>query len=126
MSLLNQLLRDESGSILSAEAVILGTVGVAGAGVGLSAIGKSMQAETQEVAYALRSLDQSYSFDGQQSEHAWSAGSRYVQPPVEKSHRELRKWIEREERKEKQEQKRRPRAAQGPDLDSDLEPVSEL
>jgi hypothetical protein len=122
MSLLNQLLRDESGSILSAEAVILGTVGVAGAGIGLTAIGKSMRAETQEVAYALRSLDQSYGFDGQQSEHAWSAGSRYVQPPVKKSRRELRRWIEREERKEKQEQKRQQRTAEAPVP----EPVSEL
>ncbi len=89
MSLFMQLLRDEQGFVLSAESVLLGTVGVIGATVGLSAVAKSVNDELTEVAMAFRSLDQSYHFEGASGCVACTAGSCYVQPPVEESLKQL-------------------------------------
>lgn len=85
MQLLKRLWEDEAGFVLSAEAVLLGTVGVIGATVGLTAASRAINDELVEMAYAFRSLDQSYSFKGTASCGAWTAGSCYVQPPVEES-----------------------------------------
>lgn len=93
-----QFWNDESGAILSAEAALLGTVGVVGAGAGLSAISDSVDAELKEVGFAIRSLDQSYSIPavGCQCEcgKAWTAGSSFTQQCVEVSHRELQQRID--------------------------------
>lgn len=89
---------DECGAILSAEAALLGTVGVVGAGAGISAMAESVDAEMQDVAFAIRSLDQSYSFkgmgDGCNCGKAWTAGSSFTQRPVEESHAELQGMID--------------------------------
>lgn len=89
---------DESGAILSAEAALLGTVGVVGAGAGLSAVSETVDAELKDVAFAIRSLDQSYSIPQTGCEcggKAWTAGSSFKQEPVAKSHRELQQQIDR-------------------------------
>lgn len=89
---------DECGAILSAEAALLGTVGVVGAGAGISAMAESVDAEMRDVAFAIRSLDQSYSFsdmgDGCKCGKAWTAGSSFKQRPVEESHAELQGMID--------------------------------
>ena len=97
MHLLKNLLADESGFVLSAEAVLVGTVGVLGATVGLSAISQSLNDELGELALSIRSLDQSFEYQGQASCGAWTAGSSYIQPPVEESRAALIEQMERDE-----------------------------
>jgi hypothetical protein len=52
--------------------------------------------ELKEIGYAIRSLDQSYSYCGLHGCGAWTAGSSYVQPGVEESLAELRTRSEAE------------------------------
>jgi hypothetical protein len=89
MRIANVLWRDESGLILSAEAVMVGTVGVLGAVVGLNMTTTAVNDELKEFAFAIRSLDQSYGFAGHRSCGAWSAGSYYQQQDVQVSLQEL-------------------------------------
>lgn len=89
MNLLNALWRDECGYVMSAEAAMLGTVGVLGATVGLNMAGTAVNDEMTEMAYSFRSLDQSYAYQGTCSCRAWTAGSCYIQPPVNQSIQEL-------------------------------------
>ena len=89
MSLLRDLWNDESGLIMSAETVTLGTVGVLGAVVGMNAAGTAVNDELKEMSGALRSLDQSYGYAGQRSCRAWTAGSCYVQQDVRQSLTEI-------------------------------------
>lgn len=96
MNWLNELWNDEAGSVVSAELVLLGTLGVVGVGVGAAAIGNTAEAELEEMAFSLRSLDQSYRANGFQGCGSWTAGSGYTQPPVEESLKQLRKQIRRE------------------------------
>lgn len=99
-----ELLRDEWGAILSAEAALLGTVGVLGAGVGLSSVAESVDQEMKDVAFAIRSLDQSYSFNGMgdrcRCSKAWTAGSSFIQKPVAEAHADLQRHIDALERDE--------------------------
>jgi hypothetical protein len=89
MNVWRALWHDEAGMVLSAEAVLVGTLAVAGAGVGLATAGQSLNEELKELAYSFRSLNQSYSLPGQRGCRAWTAGSTYQQPPVEDSLKEL-------------------------------------
>jgi len=82
MQLLQQLWKDQSGAILSAEAVTLGTITVLGATVGLKMAADSVNAEFSEMSQAFRGLDQSYSVQGYKSARAWTASSGYRQPEV--------------------------------------------
>jgi hypothetical protein len=91
---------DERGSILSAEAVLVGSIGIVGATAGLSAVSSSVNEELGEMALAFRSLNQSYTIPEIRSGHAWTAGSSYVQPPVEESRERLQKQLERDRRRE--------------------------
>lgn len=83
MFLLNRLWRDEAGMVLSAEAVLIGTVGVLGTVVGLSTVSHAVNEELKEVGMAIRSLDQSYGYCGHRGCGAWTAGSSFVQLDVE-------------------------------------------
>lgn len=85
MQLVKDLWQDEHGLILSAEAVMVGTLGVLGAVVGLNMATTAVDEELKEFAFAIRSLDQSYGFVGHQSCRAWSAGSSYRQQDVQVS-----------------------------------------
>lgn len=84
------LLRDEAGLVLSAEAVVIGTVGVVGAAAGLAAVSRSTNDELAETAFAIRSIDQSFRIEGDSRCGACIAGSQFTQPPVEESLNELR------------------------------------
>lgn len=95
MSLLQSFWKDESGSILSAEMVLLGSVGVVGATVGLKSLSHSINSELQELSYAFRSLDQSYCLSGYKSAYACTAGSAYKQQDVRVSLAELKAYEER-------------------------------
>jgi hypothetical protein len=89
MNLLQELWKDESGLVLSAEAVTIGTVGVLGSIVGLSTVGHAVNAELKEMAAGIRSLDQSYAYAGQRGCRSWTAGSCYIQQDVQQSLAEL-------------------------------------
>ena len=89
MRIIQKLWHDESGLILSAEAVTIGTVGVLGTIVGLNAAGTAIDGEMKEMASAIRSLDQSYGYVGHRGCGAWTAGSYYRQPDVQHSLAEL-------------------------------------
>lgn len=84
------LWNDEKGFVVTAEAALLATVGIVGATVGMKMAAHSVNEELQEVAESFRSLDQSYAYRGFQSCTAYTAGSCYEQPPVERSLKELR------------------------------------
>jgi len=89
MRLFHALWHDEAGAVLTAEMVLVGSVAVLGATVGLSTVATAVNEELKEFGYAIRSLDQSYGFVGQSSCRAWTAGSYYTQPRVEVALAEL-------------------------------------
>ncbi|QGQ23200.1 hypothetical protein F1728_11180 [Gimesia benthica] len=95
MKLLTNFWRDEAGLVMSAELVMLGTVGVIGATVGLSAASTAINDELVEFSHAIRSLDQSYEVQGHTSCRAWTAGSSYRQQDVEKSLADLCGQVEK-------------------------------
>jgi hypothetical protein len=89
MGRLSEFWKDDSGAILTAEAVMVGTVGVLGSVVGLNMAANAVDAELKEVASAIRSLDQSYGFVGRAGCGGWTAGSYYHQQPVSQALAEL-------------------------------------
>ena len=94
MKLLRTLWNDECGAILSAELVMVGTLGVVGMTVGLATVSDAVNGELTEFAMAIRSLDQSYCVEGQSSRRAWTAGSSFIQQDVEESLAELQGHID--------------------------------
>lgn len=106
MRLLSGLWREEAGVVLSAELVILGTVAVIGISTGLTVVGSAVKQELQDVAYAIRSLDQSYTIPAQEGCGAWTAGSSFRQQPVEVSLQQLAVEIEKGEQEEKSQAER--------------------
>lgn len=106
MRVLSQLWSDESGVLLSAEAVVVGTVAVVGLTAGLTVVSQSVNDELKDVAFAIRSLDQSYSIPAQEGCGAMTAGSSFKQEPVEKSLKELGEVIKAAEQKEKSQAER--------------------
>lgn len=89
MNLLHELWKDESGLVMSAETVTIGTVAVLGTVVGLNAATNAVNDELKEMAGAIRSLDQSYAYVGHRGCGAWTAGSCYIQPDVRQSLAEI-------------------------------------
>lgn len=108
MKLLTNFWQDEAGLVMSAELVMLGTVGVIGATVGLSAASTAINDEMVEFSHAIRSLDQSYEVQGHTSCRAWTASSSYHQQDVEKSLADLCGQIDKANRavEKKREMKR--------------------
>ncbi len=96
-SIFSALLRDEAGYVLCAESVVLGTVGIVGATVGLSAISHSINEELKEMAFSIRSLDQSYCYQGMSGCGSSTSGSTFLQMPVEQAHEELQFFIDERE-----------------------------
>jgi hypothetical protein len=90
MSICKHLWDDEAGFILSAEAVLVATIAVLGVVVGLNMVARAVNEELQDLAFAFRSLDQSYGFEGFAAGGAWKAGSSYIQQDVETSLEQLR------------------------------------
>lgn len=101
MNLFAKLWRDQAGVLLSAEAVVVGTIAVVGLTTGLTVVAKAVNEELQDVAFAIRSLDQSYSIPAIEGCGARTAGSSFTQEPVKKSLAELTTVIEKAEKEEK-------------------------
>lgn len=66
MRLLRQLWRGDAGVVVSAELMMIGTLGVVGAVSGIAAVADSVNLEMAELSRALRGFDQSYSVAGTQ------------------------------------------------------------
>lgn len=101
MQNLSKLWNDEYGILLSAEAVVVGTVAVVGITAGMSMVASSINEELKDVAMSIRSLDQSYSIPAQDGCGARTAGSSFTQEPVETSLKELQKVYQKAEKAEK-------------------------
>ena len=80
---------------------MVGTVAVVGLTTGLTVVAKSVNEELQDVAFAIRSLDQSYSIPAIEGCGAKTAGSSFQQEPVKKSLAELTAVIEKADKEEK-------------------------
>lgn len=83
MQTIKNLWTDSSGMVMTAEAVILATVGVLGVIVGLSNVQTGLIHELSDVGSAIDGLSQSYSFQGFRSAtpvkiKSWVRGSRFV------------------------------------------------
>ncbi len=83
---------DETGFVVSAELALIASLGLVGATVGIESLSKSVNAELTDVAFAIRSLDQSYCVAPKRSCGAWMAGSHFQQQDVKTSQDELRKF----------------------------------
>lgn len=123
MNIFTRFLQDERGFVLSAEAVLLGTVGVIGATVGLGAVAESVNDELTEVAMAFRSLDQSYKVEGSSRCGAWVAGSQFTQTPVEQSLKELAAEIDAAKAKAKADEKHEEMKHEEMKKDKDGDPL---
>jgi hypothetical protein len=108
MRCLLMLWRNEVGAVLSTEMVLVGTLGVVGATVGLKALSTSVNEELLDLARAIRSLDQSYEIPGVSRCGAWTAGSAYRQEPVEVSLRRLEESMAADAEEERTPQARPP------------------
>ena len=84
--LAKHLWHDQAGFIVSAELVLISTVGVIGLVTGLTCLRDAVNSELSDVACAISSLDQSYCYTGFHSykdkcscvTKAWTAGSTNV------------------------------------------------
>ena len=66
MNLLKRLWADEMGVVLSAETVMLGTIGVLGVTTGVGVMTSAMNEELLDMSRAFRSFDQSFQVSGYQ------------------------------------------------------------
>lgn len=79
MRTLCALWADEHGFVLSAEMVLILTIGVLMMTVGLHAVSKAVVQELNDVSGAIGALNQTYKYDGlKKPGHAFVAGSAYM------------------------------------------------
>lgn len=76
-ALCTSLVRDEAGFIVSAELILIATIAVLGLVVGLTEVSASVNSELDDVASAVGSMNQSYSYNGLRGCKGASAGSCY-------------------------------------------------
>ena len=81
MNLLRRLWDDQSGAVVSAELVIVATILVLGMIVGLTTVRDQVVQELGDLAIAVASLNQSYSFSGVTGHHSSTAGSIFIDLP---------------------------------------------
>ncbi len=75
--LLNNLMKDEAGFIVSAELVMIATLGVLAMAVGLSEVAFNINNELQDVGRAFASMNQSFNINGQSNAWGGNGGSSY-------------------------------------------------
>jgi Flp pilus assembly pilin Flp len=66
MNLMNRLVKDENGFVVSSELVLILTIGVIGLIVGLDAVQNAVVTELSDIASAIGASNQSYFYDGWQ------------------------------------------------------------
>src|SRR5579883_1552114 len=79
--LLSRLWNDDGGAIIAMEWVFIATILVLGIITGLVAVRQAVLTELSDVAQAILSLNQSYSFTGQSNCQASTAGSQFTVNP---------------------------------------------
>jgi hypothetical protein len=75
--MLKKLWNDEAGALLSAEFVLLATILVLGAIVGLKAVQEAVVTELADVGAAVASINQSYSWFQTTGHSSFTAGSAF-------------------------------------------------
>lgn len=75
--LYTQLLNDETGFIVSAELILIATIGVLSLVVGLTEISVAINEELEDVACAFGAINQSFCFRGLAGCNGHVAGSRF-------------------------------------------------
>lgn len=76
-ALLNNLMNDEAGFIVSAELVMIATLGVLAMAVGLSEVAFNINNELQDVGRAFGSMNQSFNIQGQSNAWGGNGGSSF-------------------------------------------------
>ena len=74
-TIIAQLLNDEAGFIVSAELVLIATIGVLALVVGLTEVAFNINQELEDVGSAIGSLNQGYQFNGTAGTKGQSSGS---------------------------------------------------
>lgn len=72
-----QLYRDEAGFIVSAELVLVSTIGVLAMIVGLTEVAFAVNQELEDVASSFGSINQSYGYSGTSGYKGNTTGSEY-------------------------------------------------
>ena len=72
-----QLLRDEAGFIISAELVLVATIGVLSLVVGLSEVAFNINQELEDVGSAFGNINQTFCYNGTAGHKGHSSGSRF-------------------------------------------------
>jgi len=78
MKTLMRLWADDSGAVVSAELVLIITILVLGMVVGLTSLRDQVTQELGDVAGAISTINQSFSFSGATGHHSSTAGSIFV------------------------------------------------
>jgi hypothetical protein len=77
-TIIAQLLNDEAGFIVSAELVLVATIGVLALTVGLSEVAFNINQELEDVGSAIGNINQSFSYNGTAGSKGQSSGSKYA------------------------------------------------
>ena len=76
-ALVNSLIHDEAGFILSAELVLIGSIAILAMIVGLSEVAISINNELEDVASAFGAMNQSFRANGMNGHGGQSSGSSH-------------------------------------------------
>lgn len=74
---MKSLFNDENGFVVSAELILVSTIVVLGLIVGLTEVRQAISEELEDVASAIGSMNQSYSYCGLVTQKACVSGSRF-------------------------------------------------
>ena len=76
-TILAQLLNDEAGFIVSAELVLVATIGVLSMVVGLSEVAFNINQELEDVGSAIGAINQTYQYNGSRGHKGQAEGSAF-------------------------------------------------
>lgn len=77
-NLFTRLINDEAGFVVSAELVLVATIGVLAMVVGLSEVALNINEELEDVGSAFGSVNQSYTINGQKGHNGTFGGSSWT------------------------------------------------
>ena len=77
-ALLTRLMKDDAGFIVSAELVMIATLGILAMAVGLSEVAFNINNELQDVGRAFGSMNQSFKLQGQSGNLGMNGGSSFT------------------------------------------------
>ena len=80
-NIINQLINDEAGFIVSAELVLISSIAVLAMIVGLSEVANNVNQELEDVGSAFASIDQSYKLSNAHGHKACTDGSSFRDCP---------------------------------------------